>query len=117
MAMKKWCLECARDGRNEQATAQVDGDPLCAAHAKEAAAFVLPAPSEDAQLPSLKGRRRVLWRARLIHQQKKDEFLFRSTEDFNEAAALATDLLCGEPGDAKAGAVIVGIERVALLWN
>jgi hypothetical protein len=60
---------------------------------------------------------RVLWKARLSIQQRKDEFLFRASEEFSEASTIATDLLDSSPSCQMVGAVIVGIERVARLWN
>ncbi len=60
---------------------------------------------------------RVLWKARLSIQQRKDEFLFRASEEFSEASTIATDLLGSSPSCQMVGAVIVGIERVARLWN
>ncbi len=65
--------------------------------------------------PSNAGR--VLWKARLSIQQRKDEFLFRASEEFSEASTIATDLLDSSPSCQMVGAVIVGIERVARLWN
>ena len=60
---------------------------------------------------------RVLWKARLRIQERKDEFLFRASEEFREASTIATDLLDSSPSCQMVGAVIVGIERVARLWN
>lgn len=60
---------------------------------------------------------RVLWKARLSIQQRKEEFLFRASEEFSEASTIATDLLDSSPSCQMVGAVIVGIERVARLWN
>ncbi len=60
---------------------------------------------------------RVLWKARLSIQHRKDEFLFRAGEEFAEASTIAMDLLLNSPSCKITGAVIVGIERVARLWN
>ncbi len=64
-----------------------------------------------------KERIRTLWRAKLRIQNRKDEFLFRSTEDFSDAAKTAQTLLDGSPSCKISGAEIVSIERVARLWN
>jgi hypothetical protein len=60
---------------------------------------------------------RVLWKARLRIQERKDEFLFRAGEEFSGASIIAADLLDSSPSCQMVGAVIVGIERVARLWN
>ncbi len=64
-----------------------------------------------------KVRVRTLWRAKLRIQNRKDEFLFRSTEDFADAAKIAQTLLDSSPSCKMSGAEIVSIERVARLWN
>ena len=61
---------------------------------------------------------RTLWRARLrIGGTGKDEFLFRSSEEFTEAAGKAEELLESSPSCKVSGAQIVAVERVARLWN
>ncbi len=60
---------------------------------------------------------RVLWKANLRIGDRKDSFLFRSTEEFESAAAAAEYLLQTSPAATMVGAVIVGIERQARLWN
>lgn len=73
---------------------------------------------ESRETPVKAGRTlRVLWQANLRAGTRKDSFLFRSTEDFGEASQLAQDLLDSSPGAEMAGAVIVGLERKARLWN
>jgi hypothetical protein len=64
-----------------------------------------------------KDQNRTLWKANLRIQNEKQDFLFRSTEDFAEASALAQKLCESSPSCAMVGAVIVGIERMAKLWN
>ena len=60
---------------------------------------------------------RFLWRANLQIGPRKDYFLFRSTDDFSQAAKLAEELLDSSPACDMAGAVIVALERNDRLWN
>lgn len=61
---------------------------------------------------------RTLWRARLrVPPAGKDEFLFRSSDEFSEAAFCAQTLLEGSPSCKMVGAEIISLERVARLWN
>jgi hypothetical protein len=60
---------------------------------------------------------RVLWEAKLRIGDQKDSFLFRATEEFDLAAFTAEALLQRSPASSMVGAVIVGIERKARLWN
>lgn len=129
--MTKWCIECAQQQQHQAATKTVDGDPLCDFHAKKAGESggetepVTPAPAKKRRGPYRKrtappaqsNADRVLWKAWLSIQQRKDEFLFRASEEFSEASTIATDLLDSSPSCQMVGAVIVGIERVARLWN
>lgn len=149
--MTRWCIECAQQGQHQHATTEVDGDPLCDFHAKQAGGSTgssepVPAPAKKRGRPKGAGVKtqpaepeapgleltkhepevapaaaidthRVLWKARLSIQQRKDEFLFRASEEFGEASTIATDLLDSPPSCQMVGAVIVGIERVARLWN
>lgn len=132
--MTRWCIECAQQQQHQAATKTVDGDPLCDFHAKKAGESggeiepVTPAPAkkrrgpyrkraETAEPPAQSNADRVLWKAQLSIQQRKDEFLFRASEEFSEASTIATDLLGSSPSCQMVGAVIVGIERVARLWN
>ena len=149
--MTRWCLECAQQGQHQAATKEVDGDPLCDFHAKQASGSTgssepVPEPAKKRGRPKGAGVKtqpaepkrlvsnsrntsrkvapaaaidthRVLWKARLSIQQRKDEFLFRASEEFGEASTIATDLLDSSPSCQMVGAVIVGIERVARLWN
>jgi hypothetical protein len=64
-----------------------------------------------------KEKSRTLWRANLRIQNEKQDFLFRASEDFAEASTLAQKLLDSSPSCQMVGAVIVGIERMARLWN
>jgi hypothetical protein len=67
--------------------------------------------------PQTKEKLRTLWKAHLKIQNDKSEFLFRSSEEFAEASALAQKLVESSPSCHMVGVVIVGIERVAHLWN
>lgn len=60
---------------------------------------------------------RTLWRARLRIGAEKDEFLFRSSEEWGEASGEAQRLLETSPSCKMVGAVIIAVERVARLWN
>ena len=60
---------------------------------------------------------RVLWRASLRIGDRKDQFLFRCTEEFELAAATAELLLQESTAATMVSAVIVGIDRQARLWN
>jgi hypothetical protein len=59
----------------------------------------------------------VLWKAKLKIQNETGDFLFRSTEEMLDAAAAAERILQSSPSCKMVGAVIVGVERVAKLWN
>jgi len=48
---------------------------------------------------------RTLWRARLRVQNNKDEFLFRSSEDFTDAAEVAQQLLDESPSCKMVGPI------------
>lgn len=54
---------------------------------------------------------RTLWKASLRVGTGKDEFLFRSTEEFTQASRVAQDLLDSSPSCQITGAVIVAVER------
>ena len=64
-----------------------------------------------------KEKLRTLWKANLRIQTDKGDFLFRSSEEFADAAVTAQRLLESSPSCRMVGAVIVGVERVARLWN
>lgn len=60
----------------------------------------------------------TLWRARLrLPPSGKDEFLFRSSEEFSDAATTAQELLETSPSCKMVGAEIIEVARVARLWN
>ena len=63
------------------------------------------------------GEQRTLWKARLRIQNEKQEFLFRSTDEFQLAAKTAQELLETSPSCQMVGAEIVAVERMARLWN
>ena len=69
----------------------------------------------------LRGDGRTLWRAKLWSPQytkgKGQEFLFREGDEAIAAMLTATDLAKQSPGVQMVGSVIVGVERVAKLWN
>jgi len=58
----------------------------------------------------------VLWKANLRIGDRKDWFLYRAGEEF-EAAVTAETLLQQSTAATMVGAVIIGIERQARLWN
>lgn len=60
---------------------------------------------------------RTLWRVKLKVGTEDREALFRASEDFEEAAGMATKLVLSSPGSQMVGATIVGINRIARLWN
>jgi thiamine monophosphate kinase len=60
---------------------------------------------------------RVLWKASLRIGNRKDLFLYRSGEEFELAATTAEQLLRQSTAATMVGAVIIGIERQARLWN
>jgi hypothetical protein len=60
---------------------------------------------------------RVLWKANLRIGDRKDWFLYRSSEEFELAATTAEQLLQQSTAATMVGAVIIGIERQARLWN
>jgi hypothetical protein len=60
---------------------------------------------------------RTLWRGNLQSGSKADHFLFRSTEDFGEASRQAEELIETSAAASIAGSRLIGIERVARLWN
>jgi hypothetical protein len=60
---------------------------------------------------------RTLWEASLRIGDRKDSFLFRSTEEFEYSAYVAEELLQQSPAANMVGAHIVGIQRKARLWN
>jgi len=60
---------------------------------------------------------RVLWKANLRIGDRKDWFLYRAGEEFEAAAVTAETLLQQSTAATMVGAVIIGIERQARLWN
>ena len=76
---------------------------------KKIAERMQPAPNDQHNL--------TLWRAKLRIQTASDDFLFRSSDEFSDAAEVAQTLLESSPSCKMVGAEIVAVERVARLWN
>jgi hypothetical protein len=62
-------------------------------------------------------KERTLWRAQLRIQTQNQEFLFRSTEDFDVASTTAMDLCDTSESCKMVGAELVGVTRIGHLWN
>jgi hypothetical protein len=60
---------------------------------------------------------RTLWRCILRVDLNRDEFLFRSTDDFEQATIEALQLVDRSQSCRMTKARVVAIERVARLWN
>jgi len=68
---------------------------------------------------SQKNAMKTLWEAELAFREggRHQHMLFRSGEDFTEAAQTAQTLLEGSTGAKVSGATIISVKRVARLMN